>query len=537
MIKQIFFLFSMMAAAAIRMGSGDRVSITQTAPMSVNAGGEFQVEMAISKAGITGYGKAQTTLPAGFVAVDDGVRGALLRQDENVLKLIWMELPTTDLFTARYKVLVDPAMAPGDYSFTIRFAYLDGNEKRSVKGEPVTIKVLPPTEETLAQLKAEQERSQPKAMAPASSDNLNQLVSESGVGCTMITERKSETEQVVNLKIQKGSVMGFGKVEIPVCEGLIATNVTNEGGVFSINENKVKYVWTDMPETPVLNLTFKLLRSPSAGWLSACSIDGEFSYLDKDQSKKCKINVVNLNYVADDVYAQMEAARRAPEPAASNTTETQGSANNNAASAANPVPDASAAAAPESTGTATARTETVNTGTELAASPTQNQRSPESANGVSATSSQTTSPTPAQTPQETIAQNASQSSQSSETAASNTASNSEPERKIDVTKKGPAANASASGITFKVQVCATHRDVTAVAIKSIYKLSDEVMQEMHEGWFKFTVGGFSEYSEARNKRESLAPYNLPGPFVTAYNNGTRITVQEALMITRQNWVK
>jgi hypothetical protein len=68
-------------------------------------------------------------------------------------------------------------------------------------------------------------------------------------------------------------------------------------------------------------------------------------------------------------------------------------------------------------------------------------------------------------------------------------------------------------------------------------LQDEVMQEMHEGWFKFTVGGFSDYSEARNKREELTPFNLPGPFVTAYNAGTRITVQEALMITRQTWVK
>jgi hypothetical protein len=92
-------------------------------------------------------------------------------------------------------------------------------------------------------------------------------------------------------------------------------------------------------------------------------------------------------------------------------------------------------------------------------------------------------------------------------------------------------------LLFKVQVCATHRTVDATFVKTNYKLPEEVMQEMHEGWFKFTVGGYGQYVEARNKREELAPYNLPGPFVTAYNNGNRITVQEALMISKQQWVK
>jgi hypothetical protein len=558
MIKHIILITGILAAAFVRLG-GERVSITQNVPVTVNAGSEFQLEVAISKAGISGYGKAQATLPKGFVAVDDGSKGALLRQDENVLKIIWMELPETDFFTARIRMLVDHEVAPGDYTFNFRFAYLEGNEKRSVTGPVASIKVLPPTPETLAQIKAEEERSKPQeVLNTEASNNLNQVIAESGVGCTLVTERKSETEHLVNIKIQKGAIGGFGKVEVPVCEGLIATNVANEKGVFSFSDNKVKYVWTDMPETPVLNLTFKLLRSPDAAWLSACSIDGEFSYLDKDQSTKCKINVANLNYVSDDIYAKMDAARKVAEP------DPAKSASESQAKAVNPVPDAAAAAPPESTGTAVpanaqvqaandhpvpSNAKTATEGEKTSGTETAANVLKETADKSATEGEKTGEQKAADAAKEEAAQKESAKSQGETSNNDNLAVNRSKENQVtgndekEKTEEGKRDQSSRknrkgdAAVNFKVQVCATHRDVPGSTIQSVYKLQDEVMQEMHEGWFKFTVGGFSDYSEARNKREELTPFNLPGPFVTAYNAGTRITVQEALMITRQTWVK
>jgi hypothetical protein len=94
-----------------------------------------------------------------------------------------------------------------------------------------------------------------------------------------------------------------------------------------------------------------------------------------------------------------------------------------------------------------------------------------------------------------------------------------------------------SGVSYKVQILAAHKNVSSRYIKKRYGFSDKVNLENHDGWVKYVTGSFSVYKDARNKRESLSSYDLPGPFVTAYNTGERISVQEALTITSQDWVK
>ena len=96
---------------------------------------------------------------------------------------------------------------------------------------------------------------------------------------------------------------------------------------------------------------------------------------------------------------------------------------------------------------------------------------------------------------------------------------------------------SSNGIKYRVQIIAAHNTVSKRYIKKAFGYSGAFNIDNHEGWVKYTTNGYSKYEAARDKRNTLNKYSFDGPFVTAYNNGDRITVQEALMISNQSWMQ
>jgi hypothetical protein len=108
--------------------------------------------------------------------------------------------------------------------------------------------------------------------------------------------------------------------------------------------------------------------------------------------------------------------------------------------------------------------------------------------------------------------------------------------KISTSNSSGSSTGSSSGIYYKVQVCAVRKTATIEAVSKELQLSESLDLEMHDGWHKFTFGNFSTYATAKEKRNEKSNLSTQ-PFVTSYNNGSRITVQEGLMISNQAWLK
>ncbi len=282
---------------------------------------------------------------------------------------------------------------------------------------------------------------------------------------------------LVEVEIKNDSVNGFAKLEEVIPEGFIATSNESHNAVFSYVDKKVKFLWMSFPFEKEFKVSYTL--TPTQAIEDSIYINGFLSFTIAEVSKKFTLtpSAISSNF--------KKASLGANSPLASKR---DSSASITSLSSLSTIENKTAAATAENTKLPEKVLET--TANTLAEAAKQNAENSKSASPLGNPTEITSIPTPQ------------------------------------------------TGVNFRVQICATQKPVELSYFKENFHLSDEIYAEMHQGWHKFTMNNVSSYKLARDKREELRQNEMiKGPFVAAYNGGSRITVQEALMIANQKWVR
>jgi len=359
----------------------------------------------------------------------------------------------------------------GSFDVAGKFSYIENNERKTVDIQPKTLAIVPSS--TIDPSLLVDIKDFGRSVLPQLG-----TISPGDLACIRQKPIWSDVnnQYLITLLINKESLKKFAKIEEIVPAGYTALAVENKEGVFTFKDNKAKFLWMNLPADPFFTVSYKLIPVKNT-IAKQPTIKGVFSYIIEDKTQS--INVIEkevslANLTPELVKNILQQQVSIPQVLAQNTTETQ------------------------------------NQTIKVVEEPAKNAVEP----------TQTAEITP-ETKTTSIAQN-----------KVNTA----PKNTIAIQTEVADLLEPQTGMYFRVQIAAGHKPVNTKSYFRKYQLDTLVMKEKHDGWIKYSVGFFNVYKVARDYRVHLwNTTSINDAFVAAYNDGKRITVQEALMMGNQRW--
>lgn len=474
------------------------ISVTQNIPATMTPGTEVRVTVTVNKAELSGFAKLQLDLPPGLTATAIETKGASFTFADQKAKFIWMALPSTPTFKVSYTLTADASVS-GNLAIQGRLSYIEDNERKTFDLPTSTVDfgaggAVQVAETVTSEEPSAQDLVSAGAGAPTGStmvaviDNASGVAPMQGAGGVTATRTitpVTEKEMLVEVIVKKGDIRGFGKLQETIPQGFTALEKTSSEAIFTAQDRIAKFVWLNLPSTQEIKVVYKLRANerPEGEY----SIDGEFGYLLNDETQKSVLGT-----------SRFFVGPKALEALANQESQMDPMAN----------PDAELAK----------RQAEEKAKQQAEAAAQQAQRAAKEAEAA------------------TTASKKAEADRRAQEQAMATKSNPKP---ASEPKKVTSIPAPENGVVYKVQICAGHREVGKSYFSARHRYSGAFSVERHQGWIKYVTGRFGSYAEARDQRVAYnaAGHNFPGPFVTAYNNGDRITVQEALVLSNQKWVQ
>jgi cell division septation protein DedD len=437
MVKYLFVFIQTITFFIFNLLAGDiTVDIKHNLPASIVVGDEVTVELKINKASLDGFARFQIELPAGLLLKPLENRGGEFGLEENTAKWVWAILPIEEEIILKFSISANEK-AIGNKKIRAKFSYLENNVKQNMEMPLHELVVLASKEIAISKLDTI------NSITLKNKDSLNKIneklnsISSSnsepnGIINVVRTLSNSITnnEHIITLKIKKGLTKGFARYSDDMIQGLTAKAIKTDGSTFSVADGKVKFVWVNIPDKEDLEISYSLVGN----LISEFIMNGEFSYLENNQSKKYTLAQERIVFN-------------------------------------NPIKD-------------------------------------------------------------TVANLDKKSPPTTENLVKEDPKNKAGKAKEDLNLK--AENSA----NFSIQIGAfTNGKVMANQLQK-FKIKETIKSEMQGGFSKFMIGTHNNYKEARLHKDKVVTVNgIKSAFVTAYNEGKRITVQEALMINDQKWFK
>ncbi len=521
----------------------EELKVEIIAPNNAEPETEFTVKLKITGGDVKGFAKYADRMPEGTEATAVSIGDATFTADNGQIKIIWLEFPEEDEVILEYKVKLLKS-APSSLQIGGKFSYLENNEKRvfSVFKKSITVGY-----QELVNKEAV-EKEEPTEI----SVNINRRV---------VSFR--ENVYKIEITVSQTGIQDFGKIQefVPIGAKIEEGAIVN--AAFSSIKNKVKFVWMSIPKMETFVVTY-LVDLTDADNKDIKSITGSFSYLDNNSaSKKVDINFGSAALIlASNTNTSKESDLKPEEKETKQTItdENKTSINSSSNTSANSEEKIAVVtlevAVAENATTNIKSKEEEEKQTELATqSATETKASKEAKENLNDVFEDTNPVEEVEAEVavvEEVIEKDEEYTEPKEDAVVEVIEETEIEETVaeekstiaqNTTKVNPVAPISnipvVNGVKYRVQIAAGANVVDAVYFKQRHKFETAFNIENHQGWVKYTTGSHSMYKDARDSREviSSAGHEFDGPFVTAYNDGTRITVQEALMISSQKWFK
>jgi cell division septation protein DedD len=466
-MKYIIIFINALAIAIYHFLFGDPVSIAAQIPDNIQSGTSFTVSVTVNKPQVTGFAKLQLEIPPGYVATEIESKGGSFTASGTVVKVIWTSVPSDDQLTLLINIAV-PASAVAGKQLKGKFSYITNNAKQEATFDPLPINISGSSGDAAASTQASADSInnsttatiQPTTQSDASTQTITEPVATNNQGTTdnqqsfskpnepdatvsvsrKITGSGTPDNFQVDVIIKKENIKGFAKLSEKIPVGYKAEQTNIAGASFSFENGEAKFIWTSIPSSEEITISYNLSPDASGSIQKPAYIDGsKFSYIETDQTKKILLEKQEIT-------------------------------------------DGESGAA-------------VATNTPLANTNTQ--------------------------PDNTTANTSTTVTQPDNTAIATTT----------------AVAPKNGNIHYSVQIGAFQKSVNANYLKRKYSIIEAVRTEMHDGYTKCILGRYNEYKAARDSRETTKNKGVGDAFVTAYNSGKRITVQEALMVSNQKWYK